>query len=382
MSVATWMTPWLFLSPGFNVKFFIARNSLILLAILSSTLASAIFIRQSESESAKNRTLLVVAFALVFLLLEFILGVIPIISGGGSVYTAKNWFNYYWHENSLGYRDPEPATIDRPNVPNILVVGDSYVAGHGLRTVNERFSDILRNEFESEFDVFNLGKCGANIPKEFINLKSFPVKPDIVILSHNKNDIQDVMPRKELMRFLDVSPDALSKFPKWDGSEHFLTRHSALFNFIGFLNHRQREASFFQMMIARNGSVEALLNDPEAKFFYMTYYLNDPLMRQHVDQLTEFSDWCKRNDSQFLVVLFPATTNDLLNLSEKVINKPLSAHFAERSIQYVDLYPICQRISETERVVSQFDPHPSAELNKLVADTLTTFLRQSKTDGN
>jgi len=376
MSVASWLTPQLFLGQGFDIKLFIVRNSLILLAILSSMLASAIFIRQSESESAKNRTLLVVAFALMFLLLEFILGVIPIISGGGSVYTAKNWFNYYWHENSLGYRDPEPVTIDRADLPNILVVGDSYVAGHGLRTVDERFSDILRIELESEFDVFNLGKCGSNIPAEFTDLKSFPVKPDIVILSHNKNDIQDVMPRNELMRFLDASPEALSKYPKWDGSEHFLTRHSALLNFIGFLNHRHREASFFEMMITRNGSVEALLNDPEAKFFYMTYYLNETLMRQHVDQLTEFSDWCKQNDSQFLVVLFPATNDDLLNLSEKVVNKPLSAHFAERSIQYVDLYPIFERISETDRVVSRFDPHPSAELNKLVADTLTIFLRQ------
>ena len=47
--------------------------------------------------------------------------------------SSRNWFARYWQPiNSLGYRDVEPRA-PRPGEKFVLVVGDSFVAGHGKK---------------------------------------------------------------------------------------------------------------------------------------------------------------------------------------------------------------------------------------------------------
>ena len=60
--------------------------------------------------------------------------------GGNSTLVSKRWFQKYWNPiNSDGYRDYEH--IWKEHV--LFIVGDSYIAGHGIKNIDDRLSSIL-----------------------------------------------------------------------------------------------------------------------------------------------------------------------------------------------------------------------------------------------
>ena len=64
--------------------------------------------------------------------------------GFGHTRSARRWFAAHWHPvNALGYRDAEPAPGGSPDPRRLFVAGDSFVAGHGIERVEDRFADRL-----------------------------------------------------------------------------------------------------------------------------------------------------------------------------------------------------------------------------------------------
>ena len=90
----------------------------------------------------------------------------------------------------MGYRDSEPKSENEK--PNVLIIGDSFVAGHGIK-YEEMFSNILKNKLKEEYNIFNLGVCGSHTDREFDSLLNYPIKADIIILGYYHNDIESAM---------------------------------------------------------------------------------------------------------------------------------------------------------------------------------------------
>lgn len=86
---------------------------------------------------------------------------------------SKLWFSKYWKPiNSLGFRDREPQN----NYNVILFVGDSFTAGHGLKSVDDRFSNIVESNLyknNKQYTVINIGKLSADTLGECNVMKNF-----------------------------------------------------------------------------------------------------------------------------------------------------------------------------------------------------------------
>ncbi len=91
--------------------------------------------------------------------------------------------------NSLGLRDREADYSKPPGLKRILVLGDSFAWGYGLKA-EERFSDLLHDAFP-ETQVLNLGVVGYSTDQESVLLEREGLKydPDMVILLVHDTDI-------------------------------------------------------------------------------------------------------------------------------------------------------------------------------------------------
>jgi len=102
--------------------------------------------------------------------------------------SSKRWFQKYWKPvNSYGYRDYEPEWRDKV----LFVVGDSFVAGHGVKDIDERFSNALSQKMEEDWTVTILAKCAWNIQDYIEILRKQNRRPDVIIISYVFNDIKN-----------------------------------------------------------------------------------------------------------------------------------------------------------------------------------------------
>jgi len=185
---------------------------------------------------------------------------------------SKLWYAKYWEPiNSLGFRDKEPDN----NNPVILFVGDSYTAGHGLKSVNERFSDIVGkelNKMEKKYTVINIGKPNLDSKNEYEEMINFlyltRIKPSKIILQYCGNDIEGVATNNGLIFDGFKPPHGMNKFLVLIGSG------SLFFNYLYFLYPRE------------------YLGLP-----YVTYltnaYKKDNILSKHKNDLQLFVDYSK-----------------------------------------------------------------------------------------
>ena len=97
----------------------------------------------------------------------------------------------------------------------VFVVGDSFVAGHGIKDVSDRFGDRLGEGLGDPFRVVTLAQNGWNSEDEFDAIRATSRRhriPEIVVLSYFLNDI-----------------DVFKKHWGVDGAKRFLFSHSFLF---------------------------------------------------------------------------------------------------------------------------------------------------------
>jgi lysophospholipase L1-like esterase len=101
---------------------------------------------------------------------------------------AQRWAEkYYKPVNALGYRDYQHK-FDGKKV--LLVVGDSYVVGAGVRDAEDRFTAHIQRALGSDWVVANAARGGWDSAHQIGALKEYPAKPDRLIVSFSINDIE------------------------------------------------------------------------------------------------------------------------------------------------------------------------------------------------
>jgi lysophospholipase L1-like esterase len=150
---------------------------------------------------------------------------------------SRLWYAKYWKPiNSLGFRDKEPDN----NNPVVLFVGDSFTAGHGLKSVDDRFSNIAGKELNKKgkkYTVINIGKPNLDSRSEYDVMRDFiymaRIKPDKIILQYCGNDIEGVAMNNGLIFDGFNPPPDMNKFLILIGSGSYL------FNYLYFLSPRE-----------------------------------------------------------------------------------------------------------------------------------------------
>jgi len=250
--------------------------------------------------------------------------------------------------NSLGYRDSEPKSENEK--PNVLIIGDSFVAGHGIK-YEEMFSNILKNKLKEEYNIFNLGVCGSHTDREFDSLLNYPIKADIIILGYYHNDIESAMIKFNFFPEIKNPKDNLSKFSK------FCVNNSLFINYIFTIQSKKSISKQF---------LESDKND-------LLAYLNKDLWEYQKSSLDKFYNYCIENNIKFIVLFFPVL-NEGITLTNELAGKKLETYCMEKNIDFINIYSDIKNLPIHKRIANKLDNHPSAEVNKIIARKLTKKL--------
>ena len=97
--------------------------------------------------------------------------------------------------NSEGFRDIE-YNITKTK-PRIIIIGDSFAEGHGIKNINNTFPKLLQKELQ-DYEIITFAKGGYSTLDELniLNNTAIKYKPDIIILAYYINDIEEKDSRK------------------------------------------------------------------------------------------------------------------------------------------------------------------------------------------
>jgi len=264
---------------------------------------------------------------------------------------SRLWHAKYWKPtNSLGFRDSEPNN----HYPAILFVGDSFTAGEGLKSVDERFSDIVGKELNKkrkQYNVINIGvpnldtRSEYNVMKQFIYLTK--IKPEKIILQYFGNDIDGV---------------AMDNGMKYN------------FNLKEYAN------KFLVPALACSYSINFIYwSFPQRKFLtpYMDFifqaYKNDKILSKHKDDLLLFVNYAKEHSIQLIVVIFPYLSN--IEMSDAMYGDNIVNFFKANQIGVISVSPLIKDIPVPDRIININDGHPSKIINNIVAREILNKIR-------
>ncbi len=266
---------------------------------------------------------------------------------------SKRWMHIHVRYNRNGFRDDVERNASQPQHDrrSIVFAGDSFTFGHGIRNVEDRFSNLVRSKLNLQTsgtcDVSNIGLPGATIDK-IIKVVHRQLRAglsaDTVVYVYCLNDIERLNPELADSLFYEIGRRRPTSF---------LFRDTYFFNFLYFRFWQ------YQLPVLRN-----------------YYGFVDELYRseQHFDTLrskiTRFRNICSSYGADLRIAVFPFVHNigpeyPFLEAHEKLVEFCHS-----ELIPVLDLEPVLSPYSPGILVVNPYDAHPNEFANQLVADAM------------
>ncbi len=334
------------ISPKHKILIFIILKTISLtLSVFAFISFSFYFSNIFKSKIVKNITVSVFSFILLFSILEIFYTYYTPSTNVFTDLSNKIWQKKYWNPiNSLGYRDVEP--VENGGKKNILITGDSFVAGHGVR-YEDVFSSVLKKELSQEYNVFNLGVCGSHTEREYDSLLTYPIKPDIIILGYYHNDIESAMIKHNIQPKISNPKDKLSSFSK------FLIDNSLFLNFIFSIKAKSQISAEF---------MESEQND-------ILLYLNEDIWNTQKQSLKKFKEYSNENNVRLIIVFIPGLGEGIA-FTNVIAGKKIEDFCREENIEFINIYQHIKNLPASKRIANKFDQHPSPEVHKIIAKEL------------
>ena len=259
------------------------------------------------------------------------------------MFLSTNFSKKYYQKDKWGFRDSNLPLLNEK--PNIIIVGDSFIFGGGLKTPEERYSNILRARLP-EYHIINLAKSGATTADEAVMLLQHhrpEAQTAYIVLNYVFNDIEDAIPHDKKLKKIAISGLA-KKAMKWSEffkhiyfnliypRKRFGQQHSAI------LDDAHKDKSTVQKHIA---------------YIKLIQYLTEQLY--HARLMIVFWPW-------------PYTTDASPEY------RCMLQEYEKLGIPTIDLVSRLSGYDKDNLIVSSLDPHPSAFANKLVGDIVFEFL--------
>ena len=286
------------------------------------------------------------ALALGLIVLELCMALFFAQSDGFNLtMSSRKWFERYWQPvNSLGYRDVEPAPR-KDGEKIVMVLGDSFAAGHGIDNSADRFGDVLGRRLGQGWRVVNVAKIGWDSVDEYEAMAAYPVTPDVVVLAYFVNDIYRAAEKSNypLTFAVHFPQGALTKY---------LVDHFALANFVYW-------------RLARMGN----LDDASAGFWdrLRGAYADKTVFGVHAAELDDIVSWCRERNIRLVALVIPSLADVA---GSAAMTARVAGHFGERGVDVLDLTPLIIDKKPGELVVNGVDSHANVGLNAVMADLL------------
>lgn len=285
---------------------------------------------------SKNISLSIFSTLFLLIILEIVFGIFVVHSDSYDfTLAAKRWSQKYWNPiNSHGYRDYEHDLSQ-----NILfVVGDSFIAGYGIKKIDDRISGILAKKLGSEWAVPVLADNGWNTIDEAKAILNYPKKPTKIILSYFINDIEGAAEKSGLERPQLIEAPNKIILPIID--------NSFVINWIYWRLYRSGFGDIYWKYLKRA-------------------YGDTEIWSLHKQELGYIISIAQMAGSGITFVVWPHLNNidGSFEFTSKVVG-----FLKEQKVEVIDLHSHFQgRPSET-LVVNAMDSHPNEKTNKEVAE--------------
>ncbi len=258
--------------------------------------------------------------------------------------SGRQWFERHWKPvNSLGYRDAEPAA-PAPGQRTVMILGDSFAAGHGIERAENRFSNVAARALGPGWKVYNVSQPGWDTVDEAKAMRAFPVKPDVVVLCYYLNDIFHAA--NEAKYPLTFSVNLPTGFMKE------LVGVSAL-------------ADYAYWRLARGGNLSG-----GAGTFWDTLkgaYADPAVWGIHAKALEDIAAYCRENRITLVAVVFPMLQAPA---ESAPITGKVAGALAAMGADVIDLTPAMQGRPARELVVNTLDAHPNEAVHRQVGEML------------
>jgi len=331
----------------FSLRGYIIRLvSLLLLCTEFVSLFRLVFYKPSNTAWFKSFFLALTSVSVFLIFLETVCMFVPIYHGINHSYGSKIWFKMYWNPiNSFGFRDREP----RQNETTILFVGDSFTAGHGIKNIRDRFSDIVGKQL-SYVRSANIGKNGLDSGSEYDLMIDFisktKIKPSKIILQYFGNDIDRIAIRNGL-KFKGFIP-----YTEISNISRYLINSSFLLNFIYWSFPSDYSKEYID--------------------FIVKAFENEYIFKEHLKDLQRFIDYAKESAAELVVVVFPFMQS--FETSWETYSEKIISFFKMNGVKTVDVALLTADLKAIERVVNKNDGHASTVVHKRVADEIIRII--------
>jgi lysophospholipase L1-like esterase len=272
---------------------------------------------------------------------------------------SKRWFQRYIdaQRNEDGFRDRRTlATLAPPGstAKRIVVFGDSYVAGHGIKRMDDRFTERLERAFNADgvdrVRVLNMGDPGYEISMiEAMMQAAIEMKHpiDVMIYCYMMNDIEGYDPRtEEFLRAINTRQPTnplitRTYFPNWVYFRWEQIRANAA-------------VDYFPHLI---DSYETRAWDAVAA------------------SLTRIRDRCRAAGIEFRLVVFPFMQDLGPDSPFKNAHAKLASWAREHDVPFLDMEPVLSAHRHERIRVNAFDSHPNEYAHRLIAEALYEWLK-------
>ena len=280
----------------------------------------------------------------------------------GGIHSPSGWTFYpkYYHTNGWGFRDVERQVKKSPNIKRILVLGDSFTFGAGVKRAADLYPALLESRLGSAWEVINTGRRGLSTAQQLDYLldQGLALEPDLLIVGHVLNDVETEGMQEELER------DALRSSWLPDRFHRRLLHRS----FIYYLTSRSMQGTLQQW-----GKKEG-----DELVGYDAYLHAIHRHENFKDYATIVSKLAKTAEQSGISVIWMSFPNfryvhdDSYPFAE--IRRKLRELALEQGFIYLDLYEPIRASGMEVLTVSAWDEHPNEAVHAIAAEQLHSLL--------
>jgi len=281
---------------------------------------------------------------------------------------SQKWFNKWVRQKPLIFagREGIPYRDDRdfprelePGQQHVVFVGDSFTFGHGIRRVEDRFSNLVRDAFEEQAPgrilVTNIADAGKDLEwvsevTDRLATHKLPVTTLVYVLC--LNDIEGY----DRERLSPAPPPVVAPPSAWRSAAQllvspfrWLARETYFLNFVKF---RLQWATVPRATSYYADVEESYRGPPWQKMFARLLQVNRTCREAHID---------------FRVVVFPFLHNLGPDYPFADAHHQIVEACRQHDIPCLDLLPGLLPQARENLTVSLFDAHPNERAHALVA---------------
>ena len=268
----------------------------------------------------------------------------------GHTLVSQKWFAKFWKPlNHYGYRDIEHPESQLKGKKVVFVVGDSFVAGHGIENPKDRFANVLQEELGVNWELIIIGSNGWDTAQEYEGVVSYPHVPEVIVLSYYINDILGAAAKHG---FENPKPK-MTQPPQFT----YIINNSYLVNFVYW--------RLFRLTAMSPGYWE----------FLKSCYADQDVLSSHQEDLLKIVEFSKKNNVELICIVFPhlRKINESKEITSKVVN--FLRNNGVTCIDLADEFKLSER-NPSEIVINNFDTHASVKLNIEIGLMLKDYINK------